>query len=900
MSRFLDEGGARPTVLAIEGEAGIGKTTIVREALELARASQLRVFAARPAAGEVELPYVGLGDLLASADPVALDSLAAPQRAALAAALAREGSSAAADEYALSRGVLELLRQEAADGRLVLAIDDVQWLDRPTASALTFALRRLGAVPIRVLVAARTASGSSTELPFGLADWEDVRRVAVGPLSVTELGGLLRQRLGTNLSRPRLEALHRASAGNPLFALELARHPGEELQTAASSLPAALAERLRGLDAGSRPAMSFAAAALRPSIDLLLDAGVSRAGLRSALETGVLQAEGDRLSFAHPLLRAAAYEVLLPDERREIHTRLATASSDPVERGHHVSKSVVDRDEAAGQILDQAAEAAAALGDHAGAAEFLRRAAELSYDDDRRHQRQLYASMELELAGDVEAAATLARGLIETLGPGVVRAKARLVFAACADSGMSNNQGLAELSSALDDAGEDEAVLAELNLAVAEFSSSAGRLEDAVRHAIQAIELAERADTSSVAVAALSELGFAECMLGRGVSPAAREAFARADPDFVAPHTVYSPRLALAAELLYTTAFAEAEQLLAEELALAERRGIEPVEVIARGLLAEAQLRSGRWAEALPNARLSLEHARQAAVGQIITGASYTVAMTLALLGHHDEARSLAVEGVVEAEAYGDFWFTLYHRAVLGLIALAEDEPQEAVDALDPAWALMLERGLGELSIFPVAHVLGEALVAVGRLADAAAIAQTLRSCPGGERPWCRAMAGRIDALVASARGEHASARDLIAASLAAHADLPEPFERARSVHVRGRIDRSARAWGAARTSFTEALQQYDELGAARWAEKAAADIARLPGRRPADHTGLTAREREVTELAATGLANKEIAARLFISVSTVEVTLSKAYAKLGVRSRTALASRLAQPEANL
>ncbi len=428
------------------------------------------------------------------------------------------------------------------------------------------------------------------------------------------------------------------------------------------------------------------------------------------------------------------------------------------------------------------------------------------------------------------------------------------------------------------------------------------RLGDAVAHGRKAVELAEHAGAKAIAVAALAELGFAQCMLGDGVTDSARTALARWEGDlseFVSLHC-YPPRLALALALLHTTAFDEAELLLKDELATAEEQGLEPVEVMARGHLTEVQLRAGRWADAIDTARHAVEHARQAANVQTVTGASYALAMTEALLGRHETAHAIATECLAQAEATQDFWFTVSHRAVLGLVALAEDNSPTTVGVLEPAWKLMLERGLGDLSIFAVAHNLGEALVAVGRLAEAQAVAEKLRSCPVCDRPWCRAMAARIDALVASARGEHESARDLIAASLGAHADLPEPFEHARTVHVSGRVERSARHWGAARRAFTEALGRYDELGAARWAEKAAADLARLPGRRPTDRLSLTTREREVAELAAAGLANKEIAAHLFISISTVEATLSKAYVKLGVHSRSALSSRLTQPESNL
>src|SRR5205085_3356936 len=148
-----------------------------------------------------------------------------------------------------------------------------------------------------------------------------------------------------------------------------------------------------------------------------------------------------------------------------------------------------------------------------------------------------------------------------------------------------------------------------------------------------------------------------------------------------------------------------------------------------------------------------------------------------------------------------------------------------------------------------------------GRPDDALAVAERLRGCPVGEQPWCRVMAGRLEALVASARGADDAARSALESALEACIELPEPFECARTLHIKGRVERRARKWGAARAAFVEALERFDILGAARWAENTTADIARLPGRRSADTKALTTREREIAELAASGLTNKEVAA---------------------------------------
>lgn len=892
VAAFLDAGAVGPAALLVEGEAGIGKTTIVAAALDTAACAGLRVLVARPAEGEAELPFAALGDLLSGLGDDALARLAAPQRQAIEVALGR--SDGGASEHALSRGLLELLRGAAVGGDLLLVVDDAQWLDRPTSSALSFALRRLGTAPLRVLIAVRRPDGAAVEPPLGVAEWE-LRRLVVGPLSVTELGAMLRDRLGEQLPRPRVAAVHRSSGGNPMFALELARRP-EGARVDGTTLTGAVAERLRALDPRERTAVSFAATALRPTTDLLLRAGVERAGLHAALASGVLEFEADRVRFVHPLLGSVAYELLLPDERREFHARLAAVSVDVSEHGHHVARSAVAPDEAAAATLEQAAELAAARGDHAGAAAFLLRAAELTPEPagEAANWREARAAEQLALAGGIAAAGALARSLVERVPAGACRAEARLTGMLCAvGSEMSYEDALAELTLAIDDGEGDDELQARMHVAVTETLLGLGRFSEAVRHVGTAVQLAERAGAQAVIVTALGYLGVAEAALGFGVTASSRRALEQWDGSVILAGS-YSPRMALAFACLQASAFEESEQLFDEETAAAAENGLETMEITARGHLAQAQLRSGRWAAALANARLAVEHARQAANPQVLNGACSALAMAEALLGNHARARALATEGLGQAEVMNDFWVSLYHRGALGLVALAEDNPQEAVDVLQPGWQLMVERDLGDPSMFAVAHALGESYVTLGRHPDARAIADWLRSCPAAARSWCRAMTGRLDALLASAAGNHIDARAAIATAFVAHEELQDSFEHARTLLVEGRVERSARNWGAARAAFTEALERFDELGAARWSEKAAAELARLPGRRPAaDTNGLTAREREIATLAAAGLANKEVAARLFVSVHTIEATLSRVYAKLGIRSRSELAGRL-------
>lgn len=875
-----------PAAIVVQGEAGIGKTTLVRAATARASAAGLRVFAARPSAGELELPFVGLADLLAGVAPDAFVALPGPQRAALQAAVTREGSAVTPDEHALARGLVELLEREAAANRVLVVIDDVQWLDRPTTAALTFALRRIGSVPLRVLAAAR---GPDVTLPLGLAEWKNVRGISPGPLSSLQLGTLIRRHQGTALSSARLKALRRTSGGNPLFALELARHASREgWDGRPPTLPAMMTERLQALEPSVRSAVTLAASALHPTCELLVRAGAAEAELAKAVSAGILVPDGDRLVFTHPLLATAADGLLIDSERRRAHARLAGASADPVERGHHIARSVQGTDATAAEVVDVAAEAAAALGDHSGAAALLLRAAELSAASDG--DREARATIELRLAGDATAAGELSRRLVARLPPGVPRARARRSLSA----DMTYTEAVAETGRALDDAAGDLAMTARLQLDMADHALGTCRLGAAVTHATTALGLAEQAGDDAMAVQALSRLGFAQSMLGLGATDHARRALAGWDGVIGWDN---SPRMLLACALIPAGAFDEAIALFEQEIAAAAAAGAEPIEAIARAHLAEAQIRAGQWMQALANAQLAHEHARQCADEQIVAASAYALATVQALLGDHATARAVAIVALDTAQVLDDFWFTISHRSVLGLIALAERDPQTVVTVLEPAWRLMVDRGLGDLSLFPVAPVLGEALATLGRLDETMAIAAALRACPVGAGAWCRAMSARCAGLVAAARSEPEAARRAFGTALAAHAEFPEPFEHARAMQLLGHVERRSRNWGAARVAFTDARERFTALGAACWAEHAASALDRLPGRRPIDRHALTAREQEIAELVASGLANKQIALRLHLSVRTVEANLSKAYIKLGVRSRTELVRRLSRPD---
>jgi hypothetical protein len=207
----------------IEGQAGIGKSTIWLAGVKAAHERQLRVLSSRPAEAERGLAHAGLGDLFENVLDIVLPALSAPRRSALEAALLVQESARGSDPRTLGVAVRSALEALAADKPVVLAIDDVQWLDASSASTLAFALRRLHEQPVVLLLARRVEEEAAPSELERAVDADRVEQLSVGPLSLGATHRLLQARLGQTFSRPTLLRVHDVSGGNPFYALELAR-----------------------------------------------------------------------------------------------------------------------------------------------------------------------------------------------------------------------------------------------------------------------------------------------------------------------------------------------------------------------------------------------------------------------------------------------------------------------------------------------------------------------------------------------------------------------------------------------------------------------------------------------------------------------------------------------------
>ncbi|HYI20738.1 MAG TPA: AAA family ATPase [Solirubrobacteraceae bacterium] len=884
--REVVESAARPVVAFVEGDAGVGKTALLEAIVGRAAEGGTRVLRARPTAAEAASSFAALDDLLRPAIE-GLPRLAEPQRRALAAALLLEAAIDPVDPRLVGLACLSLL--EALPGRVLLAVDDWQWLDAASAAVLSFVLRRLEPGGAKVIATVRR--GEADEAVAGLVralPVDQVIELAVGPLDPGALGRLVHARTGTWMAPPALARLHAACEGNPLLALELVRAPGAE---AASDIRRLLAARVGALAPETRTVLRFVAALAEPTLAAVEAAVDAPGGLEEALAADVLVRDGSRLRFSHPLIGAVVEERTPLGEWRAIHARLAELTDHPEQRARHLAAAADGPDEAVAAALEVAAGEAATRGAMMAAADLAERAAELTPSTDQpvRLRRLLHAAEAAMAVGDGPRARGPLEEVLARAGAGPLRAAAlhKLAYVVMDDSALE----LAE--SALVEAGTDEALLAEVHLTASMFAAMGGD-GTALRHADAAVRHAEATGQPFLLSQALSNIAFLRHCAGGGVQ---RELLLRADALERAesvPGRDDTPLEVLGMQLYVNGDLAESRELLTAELERAQARGYLEHESFATLLLAELEVRAGRWQLAEGFARQTLELTLGSDLWNAEAAGHCTVAVVDAHLGRVASAREHAETGRRQATDLGDLGFATKCSHILGFVALSLGDPEGAVFHLAPLRANEAQLNIREPAMFCIGPDAAEALVLAGDL-DAAREVQAELEARGRTlgRAWAIATGLRCRGLIAAVEGRSDDALAALHEAIAVHAEVPQPFDRARTLLVLGSTQRRFKQRAEARGSLEAALAVFEELGAALWAERARAEIARLGGRRARDRDELTETERRIAELAAVGRSNREIAGELFVSERTVESNLTRAYRKLGVRSRTELARRL-------
>lgn len=877
--RQLDEArDGRSGVLALVGEAGIGKSSLLDEAAVLA--DGMLLLRARGVPSETQIPFASLLELLRPALGC-LDRIPEPQAAALESALALRPARAA-DRFAVGAATLSLLAVYAETQPLALLVDDANWLDGSTADALLFALRRLVADPIAVLLTVREGEPS-------LLDGADLPLLEVRGLDLDATQRLLPD------TKPELaERLHRETGGNPLALLELAREPpGPPLDAPVpvlTSVSDAFLRRAEALPEATRDALVLAAATDRAELALFVRAGGDVGALETAEAAGLVGLPGGRIEFRHPLVRSALYAAAAPEARRRVHLALASAlpDLDADRRAWHLALGTVGPDEAASSALEQAGVRARLRSAYDVSSQAYERGARLAADGERRGRLLGEAADAAWLGGHADRAVALldeAAPLVESVDQAHLRGLIALRRGPLAT-------GIDVLLAA---AGRADPALVPLLIAEAVYgaflAADARTMHECAGRARSA---AARAATPVEAFFANMAVGLAAVVVGEGDAGlvAVRSALAESE---AADELLEDPRLLLwAAVGPLLLREAELDRGLVDR-ALERARSSAVVGALPHLLthVATEQAASDGWVAAEAGFVEAIALARETGQRVVLSFALVRLAWLEARLGREDAARAHAEEALVLARELGAGLCEIWARAALGELELSFGRFDAALSQLSEQAALLARHGLVDPDLAP-APELAEALLRLGDDDEAAAVtAEYAAAAAAKGQPWALARAARARGLVASDDAFAACFEE----ALALHAETPDVFEAARTRLGYGARLRRTGLRSAAREHLHGALDEFEELGAVPWADQARAELAATGEtarrRDPSTRDQLTPQELQVSLLLAEGRTTKEAAAALFLSPKTIEYHLRNAYRKLGVHSRDELREAL-------
>jgi DNA-binding CsgD family transcriptional regulator len=904
VASFLDGMSRGFRVLVLSGAAGIGKTTIWEQAVASGRERGYRVAVARPTEVETGLAFAALndliGDLADEADTLA--DLPEPQRVALEAALLRIPATSQPQPLAVSVAAGHVIREAAARRPLLIAIDDTQWLDEPTARVLAFVLRRLDTEAVGV-VAGQRAAGDEAVAALRDVPADRISRIEVPGLTVDEVDRVLRSRLRLDLPRPTLVRLHRVSGGNSFYAIELGRAmaaggttDGDDELAVPPSLDGLVGQRLDGLGPDGETVALYAAAAAQPStgsIAAAIGPAAVRVGLAAAVGAGVLIADGEEIRFVHPLLAAAAYGRASAERRRAVHTRLAEIATEPEERAMHLARAAERREEVVAGVLEDAALTVSRRGAPEAAARLAERAADLTPERQRSNarRRMSLAAQEYLVAGDVARVRSLLQRLTaDAVGP-VERAEAltRMAHLHLVQGEWDEARVLYHDAASIVDDDPGRRIPIELGLAGLGFVTWR-EWRDGAEHAATALRLAEELGDPTVLFQTLGHAASWRSVLDGDW----RELMERADR--LAPMAddvpgVEHPDVQFARMLRDAGDFDEALERVERRIDRARETG--DWHGLPRLLLAKAaiQIRLGEIGLAEETLDAATTGVLQTGEGAWL-GVALVLSHTISILrgdvdGARDTEDSLRARIESNPALARERWATTVNSAEL---EFALGDAPAADRRISPLIATAADDPLAAGLICSLVVLGVETRVAIGRVEDARALFEywVSRLRRPGIR-WIDAETARAEALLLAAEGDIDGALAASDASIALADGTRVPYVHGRALLAAGEIRRRARQKARAREAFEAAILIFGELGARLWTERARSELARVAQKRPPG-SPLTATEREVVELVAAGRTNREIADTLFMSVHTVEAHLTRLFRAFDVQSRTELA----------
>jgi DNA-binding CsgD family transcriptional regulator len=906
---FLDSIAERAHALVVEGDAGIGKTAVYRAVVDDAAARGYLVLRCAGEEAEARLSFIGLNDLIGDV----VDAYAAPlppvQLEALHLALSRRRGDADStpDPKAAGIALRSLLANVAAHAPVLIAVDDVGWLDDSTLNSLAFVARRVDDLPIGLLTTLRVPAENIDPIRLDRALGADrSHRISLGPLGDDATMRIIEERFAGRFVQPVLRRIAATSGGNPLFAIDIARsldpstplEAGEPLPVP-GSLHAVVASRIASLSETARTSLLAAAALFHPTAAVVEQAS-SEAGLAEGEETQVVRIERGRVVFAHPLYASAVYRGAATNRRRAMHRRLAELVAESEERARHRALGAAGSDEAIAVELADAAQRARARGAWDSAAELMEQAEQLTPADDHDAAcRRGVAAAEFHVqSGDVCRAKALLERALDGMRPSDARSDGLRLLGEI----LYDNDSYADAAVVLEQAAsstDDPSLAARIQLRLAFVKAQLGDVVAAMAGTALAIDLAEACRPEGTRRAVLAEALALDATVrfhaGRGVDWEQVDRALELEDSERLTRLHLRPSLLAGMLLMYTGRFAESRLRLRRYITDALEGG-------GDGTDGPCFLSWAAWMEAM-NGQVELAATyyreadrRTAAPGNQLNRLCVHVhgVFINGLRGDAPAARADAATALQVAEAAAEVGLVPWVRTALAMLEHSLGDPAAAWAAVEPLVDGVEQRGVGDPVDF---GFVPEAILALARLDELDRAEQLLSIWDERARRLDRALAlamgGRCRAVIAAARGHWAVADDALADALREHKRVDAPIELGRTLLVEGQLRRRQRQKADARESLEAALGIFDRCGAVLWAQRAGEELDRVGQRRDAGE--LSATQTRVAELVAAGKSNREVAAELFISPKTVEANLARVFRALQVRNRAELAAEWAR-----
>ena len=888
-----DARAGRSGVVAIVGEAGIGKSALLAYAQE--QATGMRLLRARGVQSEAHIPFAGLFELLRPA-LAGLDQIPGPQAAALEGALALRPSGAQ-DRFAIGAATLSLLAAHADASPVAVLIDDAHWLDGSSADALLFAFRRLVADPVAVILTVREGESS-------LLDGAHLSALRLAGLDHDTAAQLLRQQEGKLVSDDLAGRLHHETGGNPLALLELGAErqrlaelpPGAPFATL-TSVASVYLHRFGSLPARTREVLVLAAAIDSGEVAVLDRAahglGLDLSDLIPAEAASLITVHESRVEFRHPLAMSAIYGAAAPAQRRDVHRALAHAlpDADADRRAWHLALAAFGPDEAASSALEQAGQRARQRSAYEVSSRAFERAALLAADEVRQGSLLYFAADAAWLGGLADrATALLAEAGRHAATPGQAVSIEHL------RGHIATRRGPVTEAQEILRAGAEQAAAFDPELAVvmlAEAVNASFYAGDAAAMRLaadRAVKLAPAGAVGRTAFFGLMAQGMALVFSGQGErgAPAIRQAVEVLE---LSDELRDDPRLLAWAAMgpVWLREVNTGRTLADHALAVARRKSAIGVLPFVLTHVALHQAATDRWAEAQAGFYEAIDLARETGQRTELAGSLARLAWLEARQGRTEVSRAHGIEALSLARQMGLGVCEVWANAALADLELGLGRPEAALAHLEEQWAVLRKRAIGDVDLSPGPE-LTEIYLRLGRGHEAADAAEQFeRDAMAKAQPWALARAARCRGLLAEP-GECDRHFD---SALALHDQTSDVFEAGRTHLAYGAHLRRERQRIRAREELRRAFSIFDRLGARPWSEMAQAELA---------VTGETARRRDITTLndltpqelqiamrLAVGRTTRETAAALFLSPKTIEYHLRNIYRKLAVGSRSEL-----------